>query len=204
MKLKLPTAKWVYLNHQGKRGGCMLWNDKEEKYTSTKILAFCVQKRRGPYFLQCSRVHKAMQYASRRQGAPTLHGRWVPAAQRWKRVAEAQCETFSSSTRKWLNFKTAENSIQLKQCHSRTFSKVRQVAFSWHYTYTIFQFFWKPKKVEKEKKIFGNDDLHSKIPKLIYHAWGAEMGTHMCYNSPWWDAMFQIDLFLFWEKFIKF
>ena len=101
LKWNLPTGKWVHLNHKGKRGR-MLWNDKE-KYTSTKILAFCVQKRRGPYFLQCSRVHKA------------VHERHIRAlgAQRWKRVAAAQCETFSSSTRKWLKFKTVENSIQL-------------------------------------------------------------------------------------------
>ena len=143
----------------------MLWNDKEEKYTSTKILAFCVQKRRGPYFLQCSRVHKAMQYASRRQGAPTLRGRWVPAAQRWKRVAEAQCETFSSSTRKWLNFKTAENSIQLKQCHSRTFSKVRQTKLHFHgITPTQFSNSFGSQKKSRKKRRYLEMMIY--IPKL--------------------------------------
>ena len=62
-----------------------------------------------------------------------------------------------------------QRKIQLKQCHSRTFSKVRQTKLHFH-GITPTQFsnsLWKPKKVEKEKKIFGNDDLHSKTPKLL-------------------------------------
>ena len=185
LKWNLPTANWVYLNHKGKRGR-MLWNDKE-KYTSTKILAFCVQKRRGPYFLQCSRVHKA------------VHERHIRAlgAQRWKRVAAAQCETFSSSTRKWLKFKTVENSIQLTMWFMLDFFFKGKKDSKLHFhciTPTQFSnsFFGfldrKPKKVEKEKNVYLEMMIY--IPALLQNSsitWGvSEMGTHMCsYNSPW-------------------